>query len=53
MKLVKNFVSDLEATYGVGVQEVSLADEWSKNRPERAESSSVQTYLENVSRPDR
>jgi hypothetical protein len=48
MQLIDAFVADIESTYGVEAQKVSIAEKWGLDTPAEAKESSIEEYLKDV-----
>jgi hypothetical protein len=49
LKIIDNFVADLEKSMGVKHKRVSFNEAWDSDRPEEAKGESLQDYMKDVS----
>ncbi|KAF2815318.1 amidase signature enzyme [Mytilinidion resinicola] len=48
MKLIDNFIVDVESTYDIKIEKLSVAETWKANKPADVDEVSIQEYLEDV-----
>ncbi|KAH1434619.1 hypothetical protein KXW29_008062 [Aspergillus fumigatus] len=48
MQLIDSFIADMEATFGIKTEKVSIADTWKASPPNEAGNHTIQEYLKDV-----